>query len=89
MDEMDEMAKRTGHSTTPMAARYARGIGAKKLILTHLSSRYPACSARFEPPEIQEMRQLAVSYYGSENVCIAEDLMRISIWYVCSYSQLT
>lgn len=71
--------KRTGHSTTSMAARYARGIGAKKLILTHLSSRYPACSARYEPPEIQEMRQLAISNYGSNNVCIAEDLMRIPL----------
>ena len=53
MEEMEEMAKRTGHSTTSMAARYARGIGAKKLILTHLSSRYPISSVHYEPPEIQ------------------------------------
>lgn len=79
MEEMEEMAKRTGHSTTSMAARYARGIGAKKLILTHLSSRYPISSVHYEPPEIQEMRQLAISYYGSDNVCIASDLMKVSL----------
>lgn len=65
--------------TTSMGARYARGIGAKKLILTHLSSLISSMFSRYEPPEIQEMRQLAISNYGSNNVCIAEDLMRIPL----------
>ncbi|MCD6352635.1 MAG: ribonuclease Z [Proteobacteria bacterium] len=38
--EMEEDARKKGHSTAAQAARIAREAGAKRLVITHISSRY-------------------------------------------------
>jgi len=38
--DMEEMAGRTGHSTTTQAAKTALDAGVKKMVITHFSSRY-------------------------------------------------
>ena len=43
-----------------MAGKFAKECGAKRLALTHISSRYPANSKRFDSPEMRELRALAV-----------------------------
>ena len=79
MDEMEEQAKQMGHSTAGMAGRYARKVGAKQLVLTHLSSRYGVGSGYVETPDLKELRELAVMEYGSNNVVIARDFMKLAI----------
>lgn len=39
-DDQEKMCIEKGHSTPSMAAKFAKSINAKKLILTHYSSRY-------------------------------------------------
>jgi len=39
-DDMEEDARKKGHSTVSQAARIAREAGVKKLVITHISSRY-------------------------------------------------
>ena len=54
------MVRESGHSTARMAGQFAKECGAKRLALTHISSRYPANSKRFDSPEMRELRALAV-----------------------------
>ncbi|WP_284014634.1 ribonuclease Z [Halobaculum litoreum] len=48
LDEASDRARQTAHSTAAEAARIARRAGAKRLALTHLSSRYAGQARRFE-----------------------------------------
>lgn len=77
IEEAEEATKRTGHSTATMAGRFGKSVGAKKLVLTHISPRYPA--TRSDHPDMKEMRNLAVGVFGSEEVVIANDLMRMDV----------
>lgn len=77
IEEAEEATKRTGHSTTTMAGRFAKKVGAKKLVLTHISPRYPA--TRPDHPDMKEMKNLAIGSFGSEEVVIANDLMRMDV----------
>ena len=79
MDEMEELTKRTGHSTAGMAGRFAKKVRAKQLVLTHLSSRYGTGSGYVETPDLREMRELAIQEYGSNKVVIAHDFLKIEI----------
>lgn len=68
LDELEERAAEDGHSTARQAAELAKKAGVKRLILTHISSRYP------EPSAVKdEVREVF------ENVVIAEDLMWIQV----------
>jgi len=67
-DDMEDRAKEDGHSTASQAAEIARAAEVTKLVLTHLSSRYPdpepmLINARKIFPETQ----------------VAEDLMELNI----------
>ncbi|HXG66978.1 MAG TPA: ribonuclease Z [Blastocatellia bacterium] len=47
-EELSEEARHYGHSTGAQAAAIARKAGAKRLLLTHFSSRYPDVTPIFE-----------------------------------------
>jgi ribonuclease Z len=70
-DEMADWAKESKHSTAGEVANLAKEAEVKKLILTHISSRYTDDA---EPLLIDSMKIF-------ENVIIAEDLMEIEIPY--------
>jgi ribonuclease Z len=63
-----DKAYETGHSTSAMAAEIAQKSGVKKLILTHISTRYK---------DTKVLEREATEIF--ENSCIAEDMM---IWEV-------
>lgn len=66
--QYEDKAYETGHSTVSQAARIAKKAEVKKLILTHLSTRYKETdSLKRESKEI------------FENSMVAEDLMRIQV----------
>ncbi|WP_019242161.1 MULTISPECIES: ribonuclease Z [Bacillus] len=68
--ESGKMAYEYHHSTTAQAATIAKESGTKKLILTHISSRYLA-------EDIHHLLQEAIEIFP--NTIIAEDLMRLKI----------
>jgi ribonuclease Z len=68
-DDMIDWAMESKHSTTGEAAKLAKRAGVKKLILTHVSSRY---SEDVAPLLADARRQFEHSY-------VAEDLMRVEI----------
>jgi ribonuclease Z len=70
-DEMADWAEESKHSTAGEVAALAREAGVRKLILTHISSRYTDDA---EP-------LLSDSKNVFENVIIAEDLMKIEVPY--------
>ncbi len=67
-EEMAERAAETGHTTAAGAARLAKDAGAKNLVLTHFSSRYPDAAALAEE---------AAKIHGS--VRAAEDMMVVEM----------
>ncbi len=68
-DEMADWAVETMHSTAGEAARLARRAGVRRLVLTHISSRY---SDNVGP-------LLADARRHFQDVLVAEDLMKIEI----------
>ena len=67
-DEHAERAEQTGHSTASGAGRLARDAGARRLVLTHFSSRYPDAAA---------LAAEAGRLHGS--VTAARDMMEIEV----------
>lgn len=61
-------AQTYGHSTAAQAARTARDAGARRLLITHFSSRYPDAS-----PLLQEARAIF------PDTVVAEDLVEIEV----------
>lgn len=43
-----------------MAAQFARECNVKKLVLSHISTRYPSNTPRFTSPEMKEMYEIAI-----------------------------
>ena len=67
-EELRERAAEDGHTTVREAAEMAREVGARRLALTHISSRY------YDPDVLlEEARQVF------EDVFVAEDLMEIEL----------
>lgn len=65
-DDLEEKAVETKHSTAAQAAKVAKEAGVEKLVLTHISSRYP------NPNELYEQAKKIF-----ENTKVAKDLMEI------------
>jgi ribonuclease Z len=70
-DEMADWAEESKHSTAGEVAALAKEAGVRKLILTHISSRYTDDAE----PILTDSKKIF------ENVIIAEDLMEIEIPY--------
>ncbi len=67
-DDLTERAEEDGHSTPSQAARTAKKAKAKRLVLTHISSRYKSASLLLE-----QARKIF------PNVDVAEDFTKIEI----------
>jgi ribonuclease Z len=67
-EEFASEAQRYGHSTAAQAARTARDAGARRLLITHFSSRFPDPT-----PLLQEARAIF------PDTILAEDLMEIEV----------
>jgi len=65
-----DLAKKTGHSTVVEAAKTASKAGARKLLVTHISSRY-------EPEYERVLLQQAKRYF--QNTIVGTDLMRLEV----------
>ena len=77
-DEMADWAEESMHSTAGEVATLAKEAGVKKLVLTHISSRY----TDDVEPILKDSKKVF------ENVIVAEDLMdRITSYNVC-YTKL-
>jgi len=67
--DMSDWAKETRHSTAAEAAEIAKSAGVKKLVLTHISSRYSEDTSVLQ----KEARSIF------ENTIVAEDLMSLDV----------
>jgi ribonuclease Z len=67
-EEFVSEAREYGHSTASQAARTARDAGARRLLLTHFSSRFP------DPTSLLEEARAIFP-----NTILAEDLMEIEV----------
>jgi ribonuclease Z len=72
-DADEEIAEPSGHSTARGAARVASESGARRLVLTHISSRY----APDNPVDVPELLAEACAVFPATE--IAEDLMTIDV----------
>ncbi len=68
LEELSDRAEEDGHTTAAQAAEVARSAGVERLVLTHISSRYPEPDAiLFEAKKV------------FDNVVVASDLMEIEV----------
>ena len=65
----------SGHSTGPMAAKFALGISARRLVLTHFSSRH---TGEGVTPGVKEIEQETKEVFGN-NVIAACDFMEVTV----------
>lgn len=85
----EENARAHGHSTPQMAGRWAKGVNARRLVLTHFSARYKGDDGGEEgaigegPRVMEEIRQLAVGEFGGKerdgSVFCARDFWSIEV----------
>ncbi len=68
LDELSDRAEADGHTTATQAAEVAKSAGVGRLVLTHISSRYP------KPEDV-----LAEAKKVFDNVVVARDLMEIDV----------
>jgi ribonuclease Z len=69
--EKADWARESLHSTAKEAAEVAQKAGVKRLILTHISSRYTDDSSVL----LEEAKEVF------ENTCVADDLMEFEVLY--------
>jgi len=78
IEEVETHTRAHGHSTPHMAGRFARNVGAKHLVLTHFSSRYPGDNtARSRSCNDEIIGQAQSVFKGS--VSTARDFLVFSI----------
>ena len=77
-NEVEKTTRQHGHSTPDMAGRYARFMGAKNLVLTHFSSRYPGDTSNYSRATMNEIRSLAKDEFPGDVIC-ANDQMKITV----------
>jgi ribonuclease Z len=70
-DEMTDWAEESGHSTAGEVAALAKEAGVRRLILTHISSRYS--------DDVEPILTDSKKIFG--NVTVAEDLMEVEVPY--------
>ncbi|RHY23227.1 hypothetical protein DYB25_007233 [Aphanomyces astaci] len=70
--------KAHGHSTPDMAGAFARAIKCKRLILNHFPSRYKGDGSTDSMDVMDQVRQLAVASFGSDDVVCARDFMQVT-----------
>jgi len=70
-EELKDWAIESGHSTAKEAAEVARQAGVKKLILTHISTRY----SKDVTPLLEEAKEVF------ENTTVAEDFLNLELKY--------
>ncbi|KAG1843572.1 beta-lactamase-like protein [Suillus subalutaceus] len=83
-DEVDSKVAARGHSTPVMAGTFAKQIGAQKVVLNHIGSRFPAPKQLKNPHDsrfavIAEIERQASEAWGGGEAVVAYDFMRISI----------
>ncbi|KZT05535.1 Metallo-hydrolase/oxidoreductase [Laetiporus sulphureus 93-53] len=79
-ESVEARTKSRGHSTPQMAGKFARRIGAKKLLLNHFSARY-AGNDDVDPDAkkiMDAIRELAAGDFEGEVVC-ARDFMSFDV----------
>jgi len=69
--DLADRAVETAHSTAREAATVAREAGARRLALTHVSSRYPG--------DARELRQEAEAVFDGDRCLVAEDGLQIDV----------
>ncbi|KAJ3237574.1 hypothetical protein HDU81_009270 [Chytriomyces hyalinus] len=79
LDSVEQTTIEHGHSTPQMAARFARRVGAGRLVLNHFSSRYKGDADEASLLEMEEVRQLAVDVFGNDRVVCARDFMNVTV----------
>ncbi|CAE6440872.1 unnamed protein product [Rhizoctonia solani] len=86
---VEERAIKRGHSTPRMAGKFARAIGAKRLVLNHLGSKFAPPPTNSEQPEssetdkrseiILEIERQASIAWGDGAAIVAYDLLSINV----------
>jgi len=82
----EDKAVQYGHSSAGMAGSFARRLQAKRLILTHFSSRFESNGSYTsqgagmdDRAAVQQLVREAQRAFGSANVIAAKDLLRIPV----------
>ncbi|MFA9431255.1 ribonuclease Z [Egicoccus sp. AB-alg2] len=70
LDDQRALAEEVGHLTAGQAARLARECGARRVVLTHFSQRYPDLAGHLEE---------ARAHAPGLDLTVAQDLMRIPL----------
>lgn len=78
-DAVAKLAISRGHSTPEMAGAFARACGAKRLVLTHFSSRYKGDNSAESVVVMNQIVGQAVETFESNSVLAAQDLMEIKL----------
>lgn len=77
-ETVQERAMSRGHSTPQMAGKFARTIGAKRLILNHFSARYPGDESEESLRIMGAIGELAAQEFGKAVIC-ARDFTSVDI----------
>jgi ribonuclease Z len=83
-EHLERETYRHGHSTPEMAARFAKKIKAKKLVMTHFSSRYRGDHSDHSMKimwRIEHMARKEANMWGKNDVIIAWDHISLTILY--------
>ena len=77
--EVQERCISHGHSTPGMAGEFARRVRARQLVLNHFSSRYKGDESDESQAIMEQIRQLAVREFVSDNVIVASDFLCVPV----------